>query len=280
MTARDAAATRQRILEHAQRQFAAHGYAGVTVKGVADAAGVSPNLITRYFGGKDGLFLAATQVEIRVEDSFDGDRSSLGSRLAAGIVARWFGLPGEDPLLVLLRASGERPEAAEALASFLDRSSLQPLCRYLRDSGLDEAQARDRAAAIDAFMLGVSARRRVLRSELGDPAELQAWLSATIQRLADGLLGRGGPGRRRSQLPRAGHEGDRVFHRGRLRADHAAPAPTGSRCWWQPSAASPACRPPWPSAMRTLPKPFQTRPAASAGLPRIRRRPEWLCLPA
>jgi len=185
MNVRDAAATRQRILEHAQRQFARHGYAGVAVKGVADAAGVSPNLVTRYFGGKDGLFLSATRVEIPVEDSFDGMRSSLGSRLAASIVQRWFGMPGEDPLLVLQRAAGERPEAAEALASFLDRSSLEPLHRYLRDSGLDDATARNRAAAIDAFVLGVSTRRRVLRSELGDPAELQAWLSTTIQRLAD-----------------------------------------------------------------------------------------------
>ncbi|MFE3727676.1 TetR/AcrR family transcriptional regulator, partial [Nocardia sp. NPDC059154] len=75
MSLRNAAATRQRILEHAQRQFAERGYAAITVKGVADAAGVSPNLITRYFGGKDGLFLAATQVEIPVSSSFDGDRS-------------------------------------------------------------------------------------------------------------------------------------------------------------------------------------------------------------
>lgn len=186
MTLRNAAATRQRILEHAQRQFAQHGYAAITVKGVADAAGVSPNLITRYFGGKDGLFLAATQVEIPVSNSFDGDRSALGSRLAASIVQRWFGAPGEDPLLVLQRASGERPEAAEALAAFLDTNSLGPLHRYLRNSGLDDADAHNRAAAIDAFVLGVSTRRRILRSELGDPADLQAWLSATIQRLADG----------------------------------------------------------------------------------------------
>ncbi|MYW00931.1 TetR/AcrR family transcriptional regulator [Streptomyces sp. SID3343] len=186
MTSRNAAATRQRILEHAQRQFARHGYAAITVKGVADAAGVSPNLITRYFGGKDGLFLAATRVEIPVSDAFDGERSALGSRLAASIVQRWFGVPGEDPLLVLQRASGERPAAAEALAAFLDTNSLEPLHRYLRDSGLDDVEARSRAAAIDAFVLGVSTRRRVLRAELGDPADLQDWLGATIQRLADG----------------------------------------------------------------------------------------------
>lgn len=186
MTSRDAAATRQRILEHARRQFARHGYTPVTVKGVADAAGVSPNLITRYFGGKDGLFLAATRVEIPVADSFDGDRAELGPRLAASIVRRWFGGDGDDPLLVLQRASGERPEAAEALAAFLDENSLEPLHHYLRDSGLADADARSRAAAIDAFVLGVSTRRRILRSELGDPAALEAWLSTTIQRLADG----------------------------------------------------------------------------------------------
>ncbi|WNV87291.1 TetR family transcriptional regulator [Umezawaea sp. Da 62-37] len=186
MTSRNAAATRQRILEHARNQFARHGFAASTVKGVADAAGVSPNLITRYFGGKDGLFLAATRVEIPVSDSFDGDLSALGSRLAASIVRRWFGAPGEDPLLVLQRASGERPEAAEALAAFLDANSLEPLHRYLRDSGLDDTEAHRRAAAIDAFVLGVSTRRRVLRSELGDPADLHAWLGTTIQRLADG----------------------------------------------------------------------------------------------
>lgn len=186
MTPRDAAATRQRILDHARRQFAQFGYAAITVRGVAEAAGVSPNLITRYFGGKDGLFVAATRVELPVANALEGDRASLGPRLAAGIVRRWFGAPGEDALLVLHRASGERPEAAEALAAFLDAHSLEPLRRYLRDSGLDDAEARRRAAAIDAFVLGVSTRHRVLRSELGDPAELQSWLSATIQRLADG----------------------------------------------------------------------------------------------
>jgi AcrR family transcriptional regulator len=186
MNSRNASATRQRILEQARRQFAQHGYAAITVKGVADAAGVSPNLITRYFGGKDGLFLAATQVAIPVTNSFDGDRSTLGARLAASIVQRWFGQPGDDPLLVLQRASGERPEAAEALAAFLDANSLEPLHAYLRAGGIDDAEARERAAAIDAFVLGVSTRRRVLRSELGDPEALQTWLGTTIQRLADG----------------------------------------------------------------------------------------------
>jgi hypothetical protein len=43
-----------------------------------------------------------------------------------------------------------------------------------------------RAAAIDAFVLGVPTRRRVLRSDLADAGQLQEWLATSIQRLADG----------------------------------------------------------------------------------------------
>jgi hypothetical protein len=114
-------------------------------------------------------------------------RESLGARLAESIVRRWSGIEGEDPLLVLQRASGERPEAAEALAGFLDTQSLEPLIRSLRGYGLSEADACARAAAVDAFVLGVSTRRRVLRSDLGDLSDLRDWLGATVQRLVDGL---------------------------------------------------------------------------------------------
>lgn len=183
---RNAAATRKSILEQARRQFARLGYRATTVKGVADAAGVSPNLITRYFGGKEGLFLAAAEVEIAADPVFTGELASLGARLAASIVQRWSGQQGDDPLLVLQRAAGERPEAAEALAGFLDAHSLAPLRRYLLASGLGDEEAESRAAAIDAFVLGVSTRRRVLRPGLGDPGQLQRWLARSIQRLAAG----------------------------------------------------------------------------------------------
>jgi hypothetical protein len=41
------------------------------------------------------------------------------------------------------------------------------------------------AAAIDALVIGVSTRRRVLHSGLSDPADLKARLGVIIQRLAD-----------------------------------------------------------------------------------------------
>jgi AcrR family transcriptional regulator len=182
---RNAQATRQTILDQARRLFAQNGYAATTVKTVAVAAAVSPNLITRYFGGKEGLFLASTRTELQLDPVFSGPRESFGADLADSIVRRWSGMDGEDPLLVLQRAAGERPEAAEALAHFLDLQSLEPLVRCLHDYGFSEPEARSRAAAIDAFVLGVSTRRRVLRDDLGDPGALRGWLAGTIQRLVD-----------------------------------------------------------------------------------------------
>jgi AcrR family transcriptional regulator len=183
---RNAAATRQVILDQARELFAQNGYGATTVKAVAAAAAVSPNLITRYFGGKEGLFLASARTELQLDPVFSSPRELLGSRLAEGIVRRWSGIDGEDPLLVLQRASGERPEAAEVLARFLDTQFLDPLVRCLRGYGLSDAESLARASAIDALVLGVSTRRRVLRLDLGDPHALQDWLGLAIQRLVDG----------------------------------------------------------------------------------------------
>jgi AcrR family transcriptional regulator len=183
---RGAAATRQWILDAARPLFAQDGYTATTVKRVADSAGVSPNLITRYFGGKDGLFLAASNPLIAVDDVYTGELCGLGDRLARSIVRRWSGQAGDDPLLVLLRAAGERPGAAVTLADFLDLNSVAPLLAYLLDCGLDKKAAQERADAIDTMLLGVSMRHRILRSDLPDAESLQAWLSAAIQRLASG----------------------------------------------------------------------------------------------
>ena len=184
---RSAEATRLLILDTGRMLFAREGYTATTVKRVADAAGVSPNLITRYFGGKDGLFLAAAEPRIAANDVYDGDLDGLGDRLARSIVTRWGAQQGDDPLLVLQRAAGDRPEAAEALAGFLDSHSSRPLERFLLSCGLDPGDAHSRATAVDAFVLGVSMRRRILPSELGDVDDLQCWLASAIQRLATGM---------------------------------------------------------------------------------------------
>lgn len=183
---KDAVRTRERILAAARREFARVGFTGTKVRDIAVSANVSPNLITRYFGGKEGLFVAATEVHLKLDMLSDGPRESIGRRLAEGIVTRWTTMEGQDPLLVLLRAAGERREAAETLAKFLDKESLEPFRQHLLRYGMTDDEATARARAVDIFVLGISARLRVLRDDLGDTDALKQWIGATIQRLVDG----------------------------------------------------------------------------------------------
>src|SRR4051812_503240 len=55
---RNAAATRQRLLDAAEREFAARGFAGARLREIADGAGVQPALIHHYFADKQGLYRA------------------------------------------------------------------------------------------------------------------------------------------------------------------------------------------------------------------------------
>ena len=55
---RDAERTRQALLEAARIEFAAKGLAGARVSEIAERAGVNKQLISYYFGGKEGLHRA------------------------------------------------------------------------------------------------------------------------------------------------------------------------------------------------------------------------------
>ena len=72
---RDASATRQRILDAARTVFAEHGLTGARVDQIARASEANVQMIYRYFGSKEELYMAAladTYVRIReVERKLD-----------------------------------------------------------------------------------------------------------------------------------------------------------------------------------------------------------------
>src|ERR1700746_2119090 len=109
---RDARRTRERPLAVAGRHFAEHGYDGTSVRAIATEAGVAANLITRYFGGKAGLFAAATTIDLRVRPILPGPPAALGDRIARGAIQRWESADTADPLLMMLRSAGTSPSAA------------------------------------------------------------------------------------------------------------------------------------------------------------------------
>jgi AcrR family transcriptional regulator len=63
--ARDAEATRERILAAATVEFAAHGFAGGRVERIASQAQSNVRMIYAYYGGKSGLFDATLAAALR-----------------------------------------------------------------------------------------------------------------------------------------------------------------------------------------------------------------------
>lgn len=68
---RDPAATREKLLVAARREFAQKGLAGARVDDIAERAGVNKQLVYHYFGDKDALYLAVLEwvyEEIRAQE--------------------------------------------------------------------------------------------------------------------------------------------------------------------------------------------------------------------
>ncbi len=66
---RDPERTRQAILDAGLAEFAAKGYAGARVGDIAERAGVNKQLISYYFGGKEGLYRAIGELWWEYESS-------------------------------------------------------------------------------------------------------------------------------------------------------------------------------------------------------------------
>ncbi|MEV0148652.1 MULTISPECIES: TetR family transcriptional regulator [unclassified Nonomuraea] len=82
---RDPERTKARILDAALAEFAAKGFAGARVSEIAGRAGVNKQLISYYFGGKEGLYQALTSHWRREEGAF-ADRGAPLGRLVADYV--------------------------------------------------------------------------------------------------------------------------------------------------------------------------------------------------
>lgn len=111
---RDAARTRQVLLETAGDLFARQGYAATTVREIADGAGVNVALINRYFSSKEGLFQAClghVSDDLERSDTLGGD-APLSELIARRLVELTSDCRRLRVLPLLLRSSGD-PRAEE-----------------------------------------------------------------------------------------------------------------------------------------------------------------------
>ncbi len=177
--------TREAILGAARTAFAANGFAGTTIRGIASAAGVDPALVHHYFGSKDSLFLQIVQVPVNPREVVDsltsGPVDTLGLRMATAVLGVWESPVGTS-LVAALRSAIDDPGMARPVREFL---LTQVIGRVLRQAGCPPAEERTRAALLASQMMGVLMGRYILKMEplASQPIEtLIPNIGATLQR--------------------------------------------------------------------------------------------------
>lgn len=147
---RDAAGTRQALLEAARRLFDERGFAATTVRDLAECAGVDAALIPRYFGSKAGLYLSALRADADEvhEDLLTSERlAALLDRLRRG---------GPGPVLAAATGHDDDPEVQRAAAEQLQARLVIPLRRRWETAGAADAALRAElvTAAFTGIVLG------------------------------------------------------------------------------------------------------------------------------
>ncbi|GGN89086.1 TetR family transcriptional regulator [Streptomyces albiflavescens] len=100
---RDAEATKAAILLAARHLLARHAHADITLKAVADRAGVSAPLILKYFGNKDALFARVMSFESDAEALLDAPVEDLGRHMVRHLLEGQT-QRGADPILRIVFA--------------------------------------------------------------------------------------------------------------------------------------------------------------------------------
>lgn len=154
--------TRADILAAARSQFAARGYGGATIRGIAAEAGVNPALVHHFFGSKDQVFVAALNLpfnpSVLVETILDGPRERIGERILRLFLGLWHQEETRAPFLALLRSVATSPEVAVQLRTFMETAVLAKLAAALDLPAL-------RLTAVASHMMGIAMVRYVLAAE-------------------------------------------------------------------------------------------------------------------
>lgn len=157
---RNAADTREAILDAARVAFTRHGFDQIGIREITRSAGVNGSLVNRYFGSKESLFAEAMSLGLGFDKNIDFTWPQAAGPLAAFVLDK-DGVDGDvfDPILTLIR-SASNVDAQLVLRDYLSREAIDPLAILVGGE-----QARERAGLIVAFLIGVVMLRAVIKAE-------------------------------------------------------------------------------------------------------------------
>lgn len=180
---RNPEATRADLLKAARKLFSRDGYEMVGLRQIAAEIHVNQALVSRYFGSKLGLFAEAIEGLFSPARWFEGDRKTVGWRVAAWIASvHWPPEEDVDPLTLLIKSCGH-PEANDVLRKAFDTQAVKPLAAWLGGPRADE-----RAGVLAGLVIGSIMLRHVIHSSAfagADPEAISASLGAAMQCVVD-----------------------------------------------------------------------------------------------
>ena len=155
--------TRQ-VLDVARAAFARRGYLNTTIKGVAATAGVTPDVVKRYYANREALFAAAmrlpfdpaTSIAQLIAPGVDG----LGDRMVRVTLRMLDDPETRDQLALMVRDGAGAASATSALREFIETEMVDRVVAFL---GVPDA--RMRVVLATSGLVGVAASRYVLKVE-------------------------------------------------------------------------------------------------------------------
>ena len=159
--------------------FDERGYQGATLRDIGERASVDPALIARYFGGKEGLYLAALE---HTEPVPEADPHAVFARL----LAKSEHDNANNPICLAMVSPTLSDGLREQIRAMMERRLVDPLGRRLQDAGLD--RPRLRAELLVAIAIGVTlSRSGGTLTALGEATldELHTVLDPLVTRLVD-----------------------------------------------------------------------------------------------
>lgn len=143
----DAAASRQALLDAATVLFEERGYEAATVREIGERAAVDPALIARYFGGKEGLYLAV--MAGTPGPGSGGDAHAFAQRIVTRHETQGAGPIGRAMVSATL-SDAMRDQVREILTA----RTVDPLAARLRERGVADPDLR--ASMVVAATIGLS----------------------------------------------------------------------------------------------------------------------------
>jgi AcrR family transcriptional regulator len=150
---RDAAASKDALLQAAQTLFGQQGFEGTTIREIGEQAGVDASLIARYFGSKADLYIAA----VIAEDAEGAPSEYEGLEHTADVMLTRADQRGPGPVLQAIVRSDTSAEIREAALNHVGRRLVGPLTANVRAQGVDRPELRVQIAV--SALLGISLGR-------------------------------------------------------------------------------------------------------------------------